>query len=176
MRLKILNSELEKLSKADLLKYIEDLSKNWLAHDGLWFQEVERYYGMDKAIELDVNTWKKFTVLEAKRIMARFNIPEKGGIPALINALQYRLYANINEQETIEVSDKRCVFRMNKCRVQFARQRKGLDDFPCKSVGLVEYELFAETIDSRIETRCISCPPDPHPEEYFCAWEFTLKE
>jgi hypothetical protein len=49
-----------------------------------------------------------------------------------------------------------------------------IPDYPCKSAGLVEYRAFAETIDSRIRTGCIACPPDAHPEEWFCAWRFTL--
>jgi hypothetical protein len=65
---------------------------------------------------------------------------------------------------------------MNKCRVQTARERKGLPDFPCKQVGIIEYEEFARTIDPRIETKCICCPPEEHPEEYYCAWKFTLEE
>jgi hypothetical protein len=65
---------------------------------------------------------------------------------------------------------------MNDCRVQSARKRKGLSDFPCKQVGLREYSLFAKTIDPRIKTKCIACPPDEHPENYWCAWEFTLVE
>ena len=52
---------------------------------------------------------------------------------------------------------------MNDCRVQAARKRKGLADYPCKSGGLVEYRSFAETIDPRIRTSCIACPPDDHP-------------
>jgi hypothetical protein len=62
------------------------------------------------------------------------------------------------------------------CRVQSARKRKGLADHPCKSVGIVEYTEFAKTIDPRITTRCIACPPDVHPEEFWCAWEFSLQE
>lgn len=108
--------------------------------------------------------------------MQRFNIPENGGIPALIKALKYRIYANINIQETIEVTEKKCVFRMNNCRVQSARKRRGLLDFPCKQVGIIEYGLFAKTIDPRIKTKCIACPPDPHPDNYWCAWEFTIKQ
>ena len=171
-----MNEELLKLSKEELINYIEDISKNWLAIDGTWFQTVEKKYGMEEAIDLDTASWNIFTVVEANRIKQRFNIPENGGIPALIKALKFRVYANINKQEVVEISDNRCVFRMNECRVQTARKRKNLPDFPCKKVGIPEYSLFAKTIDPRIETRCITCPPDSHPEEYYCAWEFILEE
>ena len=171
-----MREDLEGLTKEELMDYIEDLSKNWLAIDGTWFQAVENEFGLEKAIELDVSQWKRFTVIEAKRIMARFNIPKNGGIPALVKALKYRVYANINVQEIVEVSENRFVFRMNNCRVQSARKRRSLPDFPCKPVGIIEYEDFAKTIDPRISIRCICCPPEPHPDYYCCAWEFTIEE
>lgn len=164
------------LSKEELLELLSDAAKNWLAHDGLWFQAVEKTYGLKTAIELDRQAWQKFTVIEAKRIMRRLKMEPGGGIPALIQALKFRLYAYVNVQEAIEVSDTRCVFRMINCRVQEARKRKKLPDFPCKPVGIVEYSEFAKTIDSRIQTTCIACPPDPHPQDYWCAWEFRIKE
>ncbi len=165
---------LQDLSKDELIAIIVDDAKNWLAHDGLWFQAVERMYGIDKAIEADAAAWDKFTVIEAQRIMARLGLEPGGGIPALVECLKHRLYARLNLQEAIEVTEDRAVFRMVDCRVQSARKRKGLPDFPCKSVGLVEYAGFARTIDPRIETRCIACPPDPHPEDFWCAWEFVI--
>ena len=165
---------LQDLSKEELITIIVDDAKNWLAHDGLWFQAVEQRYGIDTAIEVDKDAWEKFTVVEAKRIMARLGLAPGGGIPALVECLKHRLYARLNLQESIEVSATRAVFRMVDCRVQSTRKRKGLPDFPCKSVGVVEYAGFARTIDPRIETRCIACPPDPHPEEFWCAWEFVL--
>ncbi len=166
--------QLANLSQEDLIGIIEDAAKNWLAHDGLWFQAVERSYGLEAAIKLDQEAWAKFTVIEAKRIMERHGIAPNGGIAALVKALSYRLYAFINRQEVIEQSEKRVVFRMIDCRVQSARRRKSLPEFPCKSVGLVEYELFARTIDERIQTRCLFCPPDEHPLDAWCAWEFVL--
>ena len=165
---------LQNLSKEELIAIIVDDAKNWLAHDGLWFQAVEKMYGIDKAIEADAAAWDKFTVIEAQRIMARLGLEPGGGIPALVECLKHRLYARLNLQEAIEVTEDRAVFRMVDCRVQSARKRKGLPDFPCKSVGLVEYAGFARTIDPRIETRCIACPPDPHPEDFWCAWEFVV--
>ncbi|PLX80622.1 MAG: hypothetical protein C0616_07795 [Desulfuromonas sp.] len=166
---------LRDLSKDELISIIIDDAKNWLAHDGLWFQAVERMHGMDQAIEADRAAWQKFTVIEAQRIMNRLGIEPGGGIPALVECLKHRLYARLNLQEAVEISESRVVFRMVDCRVQSARKRKGLPDFPCKSVGLVEYAEFARTVDPRIETRCIACPPDPHPDAYWCAWEFVLK-
>ena len=163
------------MNKAELLDLIADAAKNWLAHDGLWFQAVEKKFGMKDAIELDGQAWQQFTQIEAKRIMKRLNIEPGGGIPSLLLALKFRLYAFINKQAIVESSDKHCIFRMENCRVQEARKRKNLPDFPCKPVGILEYTYFAKTIDPRIETRCISCPPDPHPEEYYCSWEFRIK-
>jgi len=165
---------LQDLSKEELIAIIVDDAKNWLAHDGLWFQAVDQKYGMETAIEIDRAAWENFTVVEAKRIMTRLGLEPGGGIPALVECLKHRLYARLNLQESIEVSDTRAVFRMVDCRVQSARKRKGLTDFPCKSVGVVEYAGFARTIDPRIETRCIACPPDAHPEEFWCSWEFVL--
>jgi hypothetical protein len=165
---------LHQLSKDELIDLLEDAAKNWLAHDGLWFLAAEDAFDIETAIRLDKSAWEQFTIVEAKRIMRRLGLEPGGGIPALKKALQRRLYAYINVQETLDVDERTIIFRMNKCRVQTARQRKGLPDFPCKPVGLAEYTNFAHTIDPRFRTRCIVCPPDDHPDEYWCAWEFTL--
>lgn len=161
-------------TRESLLALLEDMAKRWLAHDGLWFQAVEKSCGMAEAISLDAAAWEKFSAVEAKRIMQLLEIAPNGGLPALKKALGLRLYAFVNKQEIIEVDENRFIFRMNDCRVQSARKRKDLPDFPCKSVGLVEYESFARTIDPRIKTRCIACPPDDHPSAYYCAWEFSI--
>ena len=168
--------QLDGLDRNEIVGLLEDAAKNWLAHDGTWFQAVEQMHGMDDAIRADTEAWRRFTVVEAKRIMKRHGIDPGGGIPALVKALSYRLYAYINVQDIVEQTDRRAVFRMRDCRVQSARKRRGLPDFPCKSVGLVEYGEFAKTIDPRIRTNCIYCPPDAHPDETWCAWEFTVED
>ena len=162
------------LDSQELQDLLIDAAKNWLAHDGLWFRAVEEKFGIETALELDKRAWEKFTVIEAKRIMKRLDLSPEGGIPALIQALKFRLYAFINVQEVLEANENRCVFRMNRCRVQESRKRQGLPDFPCKSVGIVEYSGFAKIIDPRIQTRCLVCPPDPHPPNVWCAWEFFI--
>lgn len=164
------------LNKEELIQIIIDDAKNWLAHDGLWFQALEKSHGMETARDADREAWRQFTVVEAKRIMGRLGIKPGGGIPALVECLRHRFYARLNLQKVVDVSDTHAVFWMVDCRVQSARHRKGLPAFPCKSVGIVEYAEFARAIDPRITTRCIGCPPDPNPDYYWCAWEFSLPE
>ncbi len=167
--------DLGRLSREQLEFLLTDFAKRWLAHDGLWFQQVEKNYGLDEAIRLDAGAWEDFTVLEARRIMTFLGIEPGGGLPALKEALQYRLYSFVNRQEIIEQDERTLVFRMLDCRVQSARRRKKMPEFPCRPVGLVEYSGFARTIDSRISTRCLYCPPEEHPADSYCAWEFTLQ-
>ena len=161
-------------SKETLIDLLEKLGVNWLANDGIWFQAVERRFGMNDAKRCNDSCWTRYSPFEAERIKKILKLPENGGIPALHKALAFRMYALINEQSVERVDDSCIIFRMNKCRVQAARKRRGLEDYPCKSVGLVEYPYFASAIDKRIQTECIGCPPDPHPEGWFCAWKFTL--
>jgi len=169
---------LTRLSRKELGKLLEDMGKNWLACDGIWFQTIENNYDyeMYTAKRINDSNWVRFSYIEGKTIMKRLNLPQNGGIPVLKKALEYRQYALINQYETIEVSESKIIFRMNDCRVQSARKRKGLPDYACKSGGVTEYSRFAEAIDPRIITRCIGCPPDPHPDEWWCAWEFEMPE
>jgi len=155
---------------------ISDFAKLWLAHDGLWFQAVENEFGLDAAIKLDKFAWGKFSPLEAARILERLGKKPGGGIDLLEAALAERLYAQVNKQRIVEKTDRKLVFEMISCRVQDARHRKNLEPFPCKDVGIVEYSTFAKAIDSRLETRCLHCPPDLYNGQYWCRWEFRLVE
>ncbi len=164
----------EAMGREDLLRALEMFAKNWLAHDGCWFLAAEERFGMETAIELDARSWERFASAEARRIMTVFNIPAAGGLPALERALGLRMYSLINSQHMEWSEDgQRLRFVMDLCRVQEARLRKGLPDFPCKSVGTVEFEIFARTVDPRIQTTCLLCPPEASPGNY-CAWEFTM--
>jgi len=164
---------IKNLSRQQLLKLIEVYAKNWLAHDGCWFLAAEEEYDMDSAMKLDTKSWERFAVTEARRIMKAFDIPPHGGLKTLEEAFKYRLYAAINQQKVEWLNDHTMIFRMLECRVQKARRQKKLPDFPCKQVGIIEFSQFAKTVDSRINTNCIACPPD-RETDFYCAWEFTL--
>jgi len=162
------------MPKEKMKDLIEGLGLNWLAGDGVWFQAVESKHGMLDAKRCNDSCWAWFSPFEAWSIKRLLNLPEQPGIEGLKKALQMRMYAQINVQSIIDESPNSIIFQMNDCRVQSARKSKNMDDYPCKSAGLVEYTNFARTIDSRIKTECVGCPPDDHPEEWFCAWRFSI--
>jgi hypothetical protein len=178
----ILGFEMEKgipkallaMSKEELLLLLRDMGRNWIAGDGIWFQTVETRDGIWDAKRCNDSCWARFSPFEAWSIRRFLDLPEAPGLSGLKRALGFRLYARINVQTILDESPESIVLQMNDCRVQTARKKKGLTDYPCKSGGLVEYRAFAETIDPRIRTSCIACPPDDHPPEWFCAWRFTL--
>ena len=76
-------------------------AKNWLAMDGVWFQSVERRDGMEAAMYHDAEAWRRFTVIEAKRIKEFLRLPERAGIDGLAAALKLRMYACLNEDEIV---------------------------------------------------------------------------
>lgn len=159
---------LDKLSMA--------LRSSWLAADGVWFQAIEGQADMVAAKRVNDSCWSRFSPLEARRAKDILGLPENGGIAALKAALSVRMYAHLNRWEFVEETENSIIFRMTDCRVQTARKRKGLDDYPCKSGGITEYTGFSREIDSRLRCECVGCPPDPHPEEWVCSWKFVLEE
>lgn len=171
------NDFLQSLSKERLIQLIEDYSKNWLAMDGVWFQSVERTRGMDEAMHHDAEAWRRFTVIEARRIKKFLGLDEHPGLDGLAQALQLRFYANLNEADiTVDRAARTLVYRTKECRVQRARERKNMPYHPCRPVGEIEYTGFAHAIDDRITCKCLSCFPDVTDASCCCAWLFELNE
>ena len=161
------------MEKGKLISLVNAMSANWLTNDGVWFRTVEDNHDMYTSKRCNDTCWTRYSPVEASIIKSFLHLPEQSGLNGLEQALKFRLYANINEQ-TIERSGDEITLRMVRCLVQKTRRSQGLPDYPCKSAGIAEFETFARTIDSRITTQCICCPPDKHPKEWVCAWRFHI--
>lgn len=166
---------LNALTKEELIGLIELYSKNWLAMDGVWFQSIERKYGMEEAMFHDGEAWKRFTVIEARRIKEFLHLPDQAGLEGLAKALSLRFYANLNRDE-IRIEGNTLTYRTLTCRVQQARERKQMEFHPCKPVGVIEYAGFAKVIDDRIVCKALSCYPEITDPSCCCSWQFTLHE
>ena len=166
---------IDRLPREKKLSLLDAVAKNWLAQDGIWFQSVEFAYGMNDAKRCNDSTWTRFSPFEAHCVKKLLHLGEHPGLEGLEQALGFRMYSRINIQSS-HWENGALIFQMDDCRVQSARRRKNLPDYPCRSAGLVEYARFASAIDSRIRTECLSCPPEVSSPYSFCAWKFTLDE
>lgn len=168
-------NEIDELPKEKLLDLLSIFAKDWLATDGLWFQSIEAKYGMDEAMEHDLNVWRKLGIIEAKRIKEFLCLPQQAGIEGLKRAFAFRLYTPLNK-DRMEVSGNVLTYYTETCRVQAARKRKNMPFHPCKQVGIIEFTAFAKTIDDRFSVDCVSCYPDLNDPDHTCVWQFTLNE
>lgn len=169
------NTALAELSRAQLQELIQIYCKDWLAMDGVWFQQVERTWGMDAAMDCDEAIWERFTVIEAKKIKKFLALPDRAGLEGLERAMRLRLYANVNPEEYIREGNT-LLYRTLDCRVQNARLRKGMEPHPCIRAGIPQFTGFAREIDDRITCEPVSCWPNVTDESCACAWRFTLRE
>lgn len=160
--------------KDQLLDLVRALGFNWLTGDGIWFQTIEHSYSVLDAQRCAGSAIGKFCAFEASSIKAFLGLPRFAGLEGLKQALKFRLYHQVNVQSIIDESPDSVVFKMNGCIVQTTRKQKKLEDYPCKSTGLMEYRSFAAGIDPRIVTECMGCPPDAHPDQWYCAWRFSI--
>ena len=173
--------EPDDLDRARLQELLGVYARLWLAHDGLWFQAVEDADGLEAAIAADEKAMAGFAANEGRRLKEFLGLPERPGLDGLEQALKFRLYAHLNEHAAVREAGRpgapeALVFRMKTCRVQAARERKGMAAFPCRSVGIIEYTKFAQAIDPCIQVECLSCPPQRSDGEAWCAWRFTVLE
>ncbi|MGQ9759552.1 MAG: DUF6125 family protein [Candidatus Methanomethylicaceae archaeon] len=146
------------------------MSKNLLTLDGYWFLSIEERYGQDVAIEIDKKAWEGFGASEARRIKKFLNITE-GTLEELAKALHFISLAPASAT-SVERRNNRVILNIKACRPQTARLKSGRGIFPCKPVGIVHLSAFARTINPKFQVRCLVCPPDEHPPDLWCSWEF----
>ena len=142
--------------------------------DGLYFLGIEKRFGTEAATEIDAGVWEIMAQIEAKSLQRMFKVGENPDVHTIIELLHKSSWTLDQPFKTIEVSDKRATLSVDRCRTQESRLSKGLSEFPCKKVRFGYLKNFAKTLNPNVEVNCIVCPPDKHPKNSWCKWEFTL--
>ena len=142
--------------------------------DGLYFLGIEQKFDTEAATEIDAEVWQTMAKIEAKSLRKMFQIGENADIPTIMSALQRSSWALDQPFKTVEISNKRAILSIEKCRTQEARLKKGLAEFPCKKVRFGYLKNFAKTLNPNVEVNCLICPPSKHPPNLWCKWEFRL--
>lgn len=150
--------------------------RNMWSVDGLYFIGIEERWGTEAAIEVDRFVWEVMGKIEARRIKRLFDI-NGSDVATVIEALKYSGWTmDIEDKEIILENKNKAIVRNLKCRVQLTRIKKGLGEFPCKQVRWGFLKAFAKEFNPDIKVLCNVCPPDEHPDDLWCEWEFILEE
>jgi len=162
-----------KLSKQKILDLFFLQVRNIWRVDGLYFLGIEDKFGTEAATQIDARCWQTMGRIEARHLREMLDI-KKIDPKSLTYLLRNTGWAlDILEKET-EITERKAVFRVTKCRTQLTRIKKGLEVFPCKEVRFGYLRSFAHELNAKIEAICKVCPPDERPPNLWCEWEFTF--
>jgi len=165
---------LAKMSMEKLLDFFFLQIRNLWRVDGLYFLGIEKRFGTEAATEIDAGVWEAMAAIEAKSLQKMFNVGENPDIPTIMELLCRSSWALDQPFKSVEVSAKRATLSIDRCRTQETRLSKGLSEFPCKKVRFGYLRDFAKALNPKVEVNCIVCPPDKHPKDLWCKWEFIL--
>ncbi len=165
---------LTQMPAEQLLDYFFLQIRNLWRVDGLYFLGIEKKFGTEAATEIDAGVWETMATIEAKSLQKSFKTGENPDVPTIIDLLRKSSWALDQPFKTVEVSAGRAVLSIDRCRTQEARLSKGLEEFPCKKVRFGYLKNFAKTLNPKTEVNCLTCPPDKHPKQTWCKWEFVL--
>jgi hypothetical protein len=163
------------LSREQIPEFIYLQLRNLWTVDGLYFLGIEEAFGTDAATKIDAHVWEVMGKIEARKLKEFLGV-RGNDIPSMMNALRCTTWALDLEDKEIIVEKNRAIVRNVRCRVQNTRRDKGLPEFGCKPVRFGFLKAFAKEFNPAIVVKCTVCPPDTHPENIWCEWEFTCKE
>lgn len=161
------------LPKEQLVDYIEMIHKNFWTLQGYYVLELEKRYGQNVAMEFDDIAFGRAAEVQVYRLKKFFNLGDD--MTALMKIFDFSEFCSNIKYEFREVTEKRLVWRVTKCPMQQARLKDGLPEIACKLSAIPINEKIAKAINPRMKSICVICPPNSHPEDRWCEFEFKIE-
>ena len=160
------------LSREQLLDFIDMQQKNWWNLQNNWMLYVNTEYGEEAAVKGDSHCFPRTAKVQMYRLIKFLGL--KDDLGSLMDAMVLStIWAN-GDYEIWQVDDTRFRIKVVHCYQQVRRLEDGLSELPCKPAGIAICEAAAQVINPNARVRCLVCPPDEHPEDVWCDWEFEI--
>ena len=114
--------DLESLSKDELIRRLKLAMDVATAVDGMWFLEAETVNGYDKALEMDINVWKRYPKVLKKR-MSNYYEFKREGLAAVKEFMENDPMLVPIDFELISDNAYSLVFKVHKCPALEAMER-----------------------------------------------------
>ena len=165
---------LSKLSKDELLDFIDMFQKNFWNLQNNYILYLNNEYGEEAAVKADGHCYSANAKVQMYRLSKMFGL--KDDLQSLMDAMILStIWANC-DYDIWKIDEKRFRIRVTNCYQQVRRLEDGLGEFGCKPAGLAISETGANVINPACNVKCIVCPPDEHPDDVWCEWEFELTD
>ena len=163
---------LSALTREQLLEFIDMQQKNWWNLQNNWMAYMNAEYGMEAAVKGDCHCFPANARVQMLRLKKLLGLG--ADLDALMKAMVLStIWAN-GEYDVTRVDDRTFRIRVTDCRQQVRRLEEGMGELACKPAGLAISEAAARVIHPGCRVRCLVCPPDSHPPNVWCEWEFEL--
>jgi len=155
-------------------KLLELCSKSINTMDGLWFLSMESKHGFDRALDMDMEVWRKMSIVHGKRLLKLFGIKKNKPLEAFMHLVQADPLKFAWTSEIEMPSDNKAVLRRLACPPQEGRIKSGKGLFPGHKICLAMYNAYADVIDPRIKVSCLTSPPCAPRPIFWCEWLFEI--
>ena len=164
--------KLSQLSKEQLLDFIDMQQKNWWNLQNNYILYINNEYGEEAAVNADAHCFPANAKVQMYRLRKLFGL--KDDLQSLMDAMALStIWAN-GEYEIRKIDDQRFTIKVTTCHQQVRRLEDGIGEIPCKPAGIAICEAAATVINPSAKAKCLVCPPDKHPEDVWCEWEFEI--
>jgi hypothetical protein len=163
---------LSRCSKEQLLEFIDMQQKNWWNLQNNWMAYMDREYGQEAAVKGDSHCFPASAKAQMYRLKKMFHL--KDDLQSLMDAMILStIWAN-GDYEVTKADARRFRIKVTNCYQQVRRLEEGMGELECKPAGIAICEAAAQVINPSAAVRCLVCPPDEHPQEVWCEWEFEI--
>jgi hypothetical protein len=159
-------------TKEQLIDFIDMLQKNWWNLQNNYILYLNNEYGEEAAVKADATCFPANAKVQMHRLKKMFNL--KDDLQSLIDAMVFSTIW-VNCDYDLQILDEKS-FRMTvtNCYQQVRRLEEGMGEIACKPAGIAICETAAKVIHPGAQTKCLVCPPDEHPKNVWCDWEFRI--